>query len=65
MGYFVPGHDARFKAWMVKIERGTMQQSELPKAVQKAFEFKKRGPGFVTTHSYKGEKHNGYDKPKA
>lgn len=65
LSYFVPGHDARFKAWMVKIERGTMQISELPKSVQKTYEFKKRGPGFVSLTNYKGEKHSGYDKPKA
>jgi hypothetical protein len=65
MGHFYTGHDARFKAWMVKIERGVMQIEELPKALQKAYEFKKRGPGFVTTTNYKGEKHSGYDKPKA
>ena len=61
-GYFAPGHDARFKAWMVKVERGTMEMKDLPKAVQKAYEFKKRGAGFVTATNYKGEKHSGYDR---
>lgn len=61
-GYFFPGHDARFKSWMIKIERGQAVKEEiLPKSVLKAFEFKKKGPGFVTTTNYKGEKHSGYD----
>lgn len=64
MGYFYSGHDARFKAWLVKVERGTMQMTELPRTVQKAYEFKKRGPGFVTTTDYKGNPHKGYDKLK-
>lgn len=63
--YFIPGHDARFKSFMVKVERGTMQVSELPKAVQKAYEFKKRGAGFVSTTNYKGEPHKGYDNKPA
>lgn len=63
--YFVPGHDARFKAWMVKIERGKMEVKDLPKPVQKAFDFKKTKTGYVTTHNYKGEPHKGYDKASA
>lgn len=59
-GYFAPGHDARFKGWMIKVERGGMPVNELPKSVQKAFNFVKKGKGFVTTHNYKGEKHSGY-----
>lgn len=59
--YFVPGHDARFKSFMVKVERGTMAVDELPKAVQKAYEFKAKGKGFVSTTNYKGEPHKGYD----
>ena len=67
MGFFAPGHDARFKGLMVKVERGDLAVTDLPKAVQKAYTFKKRGDGFVTTENYKGEKHDGYDtaKPKA
>lgn len=60
--YFVPGHDARFKSRMVKVERGTMEVKDLPKSVQKAYEFKKRGDGYVTVTNYKGEKHSGYDR---
>lgn len=61
-GYFAQGHDARFKSWMVKIERGEMKVADLPEVVQQAYKFVKRGPGFVTTKNYKGEAHNGYDK---
>jgi hypothetical protein len=61
MSYFVPGHDARFKGWMVKVERGEMEKGALPKPVQNAFKFIKRGEGWVTTTNYKGEKHEGYD----
>lgn len=63
-GYFAMGHDARFKAKMVKVERGDLAVAELPKAVQKAYEFKKVGAGFRTTRNYKGETHQGYDKNK-
>lgn len=61
--YFCMGHDARFKGWMIKVEQGKMTLDELRKlspSVVKAYEFKKKGPGFVTTHNYKGEKHGGY-----
>lgn len=61
---FAQGHDARFKSWMVKVERGEMKVEDLPKVVQKSYEFKKKGAGFVTTTNYKGEKHTGYDQPK-
>lgn len=62
-GYFAQGHDARFKGWMTKVEQGTMRVEDLPKAVQKSTEFKKKGAGYVSLTNYKGEKHTGYSKP--
>lgn len=62
--YFAQGHDARFKGWMVKIEKGLMKVEDLPPMVRKSYEFKKRGDGYVTTTNYKGEKHVGYYTPK-
>jgi hypothetical protein len=64
LGFFAPGHDARFKGLMVKVERGTLPLSELPKKLQSAYKFVKRGDGYVSTTNYKGEKHNGYDTKK-
>ena len=61
-GYFAQGHDARFKSWMIKIERGEMKVTDLPEVVQQAYKFVKKGDGFVTTKNYKGEAHTGYDK---
>lgn len=63
--YFAQGHDARFKGWMVKVERGTMAVKDLPPMVQKSYQFKKVGEGYVTTKNYKGEPHSGYDKAVA
>lgn len=59
-GNFAQGHDARFKGWLLKIERGQMQVKELPARVQKAYEWKKKGEGMIPTLNYKGEKHTGY-----
>jgi hypothetical protein len=59
--YFVPGHDARFKGWMLKIERGTAKREELLAAeVIAQYKWVKRGEGMVTTTNYKGESHQGY-----
>lgn len=66
--YFAQGHDARFKGWMVKVERGQMAVKDLPPMVQKSYEFKKKpgsDGGYVTTKNYKGEPHKGYDKTAA
>lgn len=70
-GYFVPGHDARFKGWMLKIERGlveTQTATGMPKKIVNAYEWKQRGKNadtgfmkYVATTNYKGEKHAGYD----
>ena len=62
--YFAQGHDARFKSWMVKVERGEMAVKDLPPVVQKTFQFVKRGEGYVSTKNYKGESHKGYDTRK-
>jgi len=59
-GFFVPGHDARFKGWLTKIERGEKEISSLPESVQKAYEWKARGKGSIPTTNYKGEPHSGY-----
>lgn len=59
--YFVPGHDARFKGWLLQVERGKMKVEQLPKSVQKAYEWKKKGDGHIPTKNYKGEPHRGYD----
>lgn len=61
-GNFAQGHDARFKSWLLKIERGEMQVKELPAKVQKAYQWVKKGDGMIPTTNYKGEKHGGYDK---
>ena len=60
--HFVQGHDARFKGWLLRVERGLMKVEELPKVVQKSYEWKKKGDGHIPTLNYKGEKHTGYDK---
>lgn len=60
-GHFVPGHDARFKGWMIKIERGLMSPDELKKSVREAYRWVKRGDGYMATTTYKGEPNKGYD----
>lgn len=60
-GYFVPGHDARFKGLMLKVERGKAKKEEVfSKAVIAQYQWKRRGDGEVTTKNYKGEPHQGY-----
>jgi hypothetical protein len=57
-GYFVPGHDARFKGWLKRLERGIMKRSELPKLAQTAlakYKWVKKDDGVVPTKNYKGE----------
>lgn len=59
--HFVPGHDARFKGWMLKIERGQAKKTDLLTAeVIKAYKWVKTESGERTTTNYKGEAHNGY-----
>jgi hypothetical protein len=60
--YFVQGHDARFKGWLLKIERGQMEVKDLPKSVQSTYKWVKRGDGYIPTTNYKGEPHKGYDR---
>lgn len=50
--YFVPGHDARWKGWMKKIELGKMEPKGLPATTQKMYSFVPRGIGFVPTQNY-------------
>lgn len=64
-GHFAQGHDARFKGWLMKIERGQMAVKDLPAKVQKAYEWKKKGEGMIPTKNYKGEPHSGYVKDEA
>jgi len=56
-GHFVPGHDAKFKGWLLKIERGQMKVEELAPSVQTAYKWKKTpdGKGFYPLTNYKGE----------
>ena len=63
-GYFVMGHDARFKGWMLQIERGEESKSKLlTPAVIRAYTWvPTKGGGERTTTNYKGEPHKGYDK---
>lgn len=53
--FFVPGHDARFKGWMLSVEKGTKEIKDLPASVQKEYKFTKRGKGYVPDKNYKGE----------
>lgn len=50
--FFVPGHDARWKGWMKKIELGKMEPKDLPAGTQALYKFTKRGVGFVPTMNY-------------
>lgn len=69
-GYFIPGHDARFKGWLLKIERGQAKREELmsPEVVA-AYKWVKSSwtGGYKPTKNYKGEDHAGYagDPPAA
>ena len=60
--FFVPGHDARFKGWLLKVEKGEKKVAELPEAVQKGYKWVKRGKGAIPTTNYRGEPHSGYLK---
>lgn len=60
--FFVPGHDARFKGWLIKVEKGEKKVTELPESVQKGYKWVKKGAGAVPTTNYKGEPHTGYVK---
>lgn len=63
-GYFVPGHDARFKSWLLQIERGQKKPEELlTEAVRQSYTWKKTadGKGLMPTTTYKGQPHTGYD----
>lgn len=66
-GYFAMGHDARYKGWMIKIERGQMAVKDLPPTVQKevaaAGGWVKTETGYRTVNNYKGEPHAGYAPP--
>ena len=61
-GFFIPGHDARFKSWLLKIERGQAKPEELlTPEVRASYTWKKSGKGLIPTKTYKGEPHSGYD----
>lgn len=61
--FFIPGHDARFKGWLLKIERGEKQPGDFAGGfLVKSYEWKKRGKGQIPTTNYKGEPHAGYLK---
>lgn len=58
--FFVPGHDARFKGWLLKVEKGATAVKDLPETVQKSYKWVKKGKGYIPTTNYKGEPHAGY-----
>lgn len=71
-GFFVPGHDAKFKGNLLSIERGDAKREELlePDVIAKYKWVKsglkgKAGEGFRPTTNYKGEAHEGYVKTPA
>lgn len=65
-GFFVPGHDARFKSWLLQIERGQKKPEDLLTAeVRGSYTWKKSGKGLIPTKNYKGEAHTGYDSASA
>lgn len=60
---FVPGHDARFKGWLLQIEKGLKQPADLmPEAVYTSYKWKKSldGKGLIPTTNYNGQPHSGY-----
>lgn len=58
---FFPGHDARFKGHLLKIEKGIIKKEDaLSKAIIAEYKWKKRGPGEIPTTNYAGEPHSGY-----
>ncbi len=63
-GHFAQGHDARFKGWLLKVERGEMKVEELNGVVRKSYQWakvKRSGvDGFIPTTNYKGEKWQGF-----
>lgn len=62
--HFYAGHDARFKGWLLQIERGKLKKEEVltaPVIAQYKWVKTKDG-GERPTTNYKGEKHTGYDK---
>jgi hypothetical protein len=59
--WFIPGHDARFKGWLLKIERGQQKPEDLmTPEVRQSYTWRKKGNGLIPTTNYKGEPHNGY-----
>lgn len=59
--YFVPGHDARFKGWLLKIERGESKPEDLmPKATAAKYTWRNKGKGKIPTKLWNGESHTGF-----
>lgn len=56
-GFFVPGHDARYKGWMKKVARGEMTPEQLPNGIAANYAWKKTtdGKGKYTTKNYRGD----------
>lgn len=55
-GNFVPGHDARFKGWLIKIAKGEMAVTDLKKEVREAYKWVKSSKGGQRpTTNYNGE----------
>jgi hypothetical protein len=62
-GYFYPGHDARFKGWLLKIERGVAKPEDLlTPEVRSSYTWRKTEKGLIPTLNYRGEPHPGYEK---
>ena len=58
--FFRPGHDARLKSALPKVERGELKVADLPATVRKAYHWERRGPGYIPTRDYAGRPHKGY-----
>jgi hypothetical protein len=54
-GAFVPGHDARFKGWLIKIAKGESKPSDLMSAslAQRLGPWKDKGEGKIPSKTYK------------
>ncbi len=63
-GYFMPGHDSKFKGALLKVEKGEveLEKSGIPKKIRDQYKWIKKGDGLIPTTNYKGEPHKGYFK---
>lgn len=61
-GWFRPGHDARLKGLLLRVERGEPKEKLLPAVVVERHKWVKRGAGEAPTTDYAGRPHQGYDR---